>query len=103
MIYLLATVEIKPGELERFTEVLAEYVPIAEKHGMRLVASWRTVVGTVPEVTDVWAFQNLDHFEKARQAMAEDPERQRVYARAQSCIARETFKLVSALPFSPLQ
>lgn len=103
MVYFLATIEIKPGELDGFTEALKEYVPIAERHGMRLVGSWRTVVGTIPEVTDLWAFDNLDHFEKVRQAMAEDPERQRAYAKAQSYVARATFKLISALPFSPLQ
>lgn len=103
MVYLLATIEIKIGEQELFIEALREYVPIVERHGMKLVGSWRTVVGTVPEITDLWAFKDMGHFEKVRQAIAEDPERQRAYTKAQSHVKHETFKLLTSLPFSPIQ
>ena len=102
MIYLMATEEIKQGELDGFIKCLEEYIPIAEKHGMRLVGSWQTQIGTIPEVTDLWAFDNLGHFEKVRQAMAEDPEYRSIYPKIQAFVVRETLKIVRPLPFSPM-
>lgn len=104
MIYLLATVQLQTGKLQEFSDVLSqEYLPIAESYGQKLVGTWRTVVGNVDEVTDLWAFESLEHFERVRGSLAQNPDWQKAYVRLRSVIAAESHKIISPLPFSPLR
>lgn len=103
MLYLMATVQLHTGKLQEFNDILSkEYLPVAQKYGQKLVGSWRTLIGNVDEVTDLWAFNSLEHFEKVRASLAENPEWQRAYARLRSVIAAESHKVVSPLPVSPM-
>ncbi|MDO8490397.1 MAG: NIPSNAP family protein [Dehalococcoidia bacterium] len=104
MIYLLATAQLHTGKLQEFSDILSkEYLPIAEKHGQKLVGAWRTVVGNVDEITDLWAFNSLAHFEQVRGALAQNPDWQKAYARLRSVIAAESHKIIGPLSFSPLK
>jgi len=104
MIYLLATVQLHTGKLQEFSDILSkEYLPIAEKQGQKLVGTWKTVVGNVDEVTDLWAFNSLEHFEKVRGTLAQNPDWQKAYVRLRSTVAAESHKIISPLSFSPLK
>lgn len=104
MIYLLATVQLNTGKLQEFSDILSkEYLPIAEKQGQKLVGTWRTVVGNVDEVIDLWAFDSLEHFSKVRAALAQNPEWQKAYVRLRSTVAAENHRIISPLAFSPLK
>lgn len=101
MIYLIASIVLLPETVQEFNDILEkEYLPIARKHGAILVASWRTTVGNVDEVTDVWEFESLEKFEKIRQSQFQDPEYQRVRKKIRSLMTSTTHKLASPLPCS---
>lgn len=103
MIYMQATIQLRPGTLDDFAETLhKEYIPVAQKHGMKLVASWRCLVGPAEEVTDIWAFESLAHWEKVRQSQAQDPVWRAAYNKVRSYCIIETLKLLTPLPFSPM-
>lgn len=102
MIYLVATIQLAPEKVEEFSNILAkDYLPVVSKHGQKLIASWRTVIGNVDEVTDVWEFESLAHMEKVRQSLFTDPDYLKVRRKVRSLMTSESIKIVAPLPFSP--
>ena len=79
MIYLLAVVRVVPGKSGEFAELFEkEMLPAAKAIGWNLVAQWNTSVGTQAEVTDLWAYRDLEDMQRVHDAMAKSlavPER----------------------------
>ncbi len=102
MIYLLATVVVAPGKVGEFSQFLGNrFIPYFEKHGARLIGSWVTTIGRRDEVTDVWAFKNLAHYEEVMQTIKADKEFAPLRETVCSLTLEETTKIVSPLPCSP--
>ncbi len=58
-----------------------EYLPLCNKHGQKLVAAWRTTVGTCDEATNLFVFDSMEEFSRIRQSMRDDLEVQAAYKR----------------------
>lgn len=81
MIYELRVYEVVPGKLpalnKRFAEITHKYF---EKHGMKEVGYWTTMIGTSGTLTYMLAFESLAAREKAFAAFGADPDRQKAFA-----------------------
>jgi hypothetical protein len=112
MIYELRVYEIESGRApavhQRFGEVIK---PMFEKHNMRVIGFWETVIGVTNRLTYLLQFDDLAHREKAWDAFSNDPIRKDPefiraraeneaggpnYGRIESTILRPTW-------YSPLQ
>ncbi len=77
MIYELRTYTLKPGAVPEFEERFAKRLPFREKHSA-LGAFWHTEFGTLNQVVHVWPFDDLQHRQNVRDAMAKDEDLSRM-------------------------
>ena len=73
MIYELRTYTLKPGSVPEFEERFAKRKPLREKHS-KLGGFWHTEFGTLNQVVHIWPYENLQHRQDVRDAMAQDPD-----------------------------
>ena len=75
MIYEWRIYEAVPGKMgalnDRFQKITLK---LFEKHGIKVVGFWETVVGTSNNLYYMLAFENMAHREKAWNAFIADPE-----------------------------
>lgn len=104
MIYLMATVDVLSGKREEFVNILRdEFIPLTEKHGQKLVASWRSVSGTVDQIIDMWSYESFEHFEKVSRSQMRDPEWRATSTKLRPLVLCENLQLLTAFPFSPIK
>jgi hypothetical protein len=104
MIYLEATLRVVPGKMDEFMEVFSnEYLPASEKLGRKLAAQWRTFIGTLDEVVDLWAYDDLAHMQRFQEARQKDEEMAKAGKRLRALIAYETTKLLIPTPYSAMK
>ncbi len=73
MIYELLTIDVKPNKVKEFNEFwLREALPVWEKHGIKHIGSWVTLIGKSNEVIRLFEYKDLAHFEQWRQFCSED-------------------------------
>jgi hypothetical protein len=103
MIYLEASIKVAPGKMNEFMEVFSkEYVSASEKLGRKLTAQWRTIVGTLDEFVDLWAYDDLAHMQRFQEARKKDEEIIKAGERLRSLIAYETIRLLAPTPYSAI-
>ena len=104
MIFFQTTMEMAPGTAHQFDKMLGQHLaPCMDKYGGKLVGSWEAAVGTLNEITDLWSFNDMAHFEKAMQSFGMDAELRPHLMALQSMVVRETMKLLRPLRCSPLR
>ncbi len=104
MIYMIASIFLLPEKFLEFNDIMEkEYLPVVTKHGSKLVASLQTTIGDVDEVTDIWEFENLEKFEKIRQAQFNDPQYMKVRKKFRAMMKAETIKVATPFPCSPMK
>jgi NIPSNAP protein len=96
MIYLQASIKLRPGKLQDFVSLLNGLTPVVGKHGWKLLGSYATVVGRLNTVVDLWELPN----EAAIQAALSDSEMAKHAPRISEIIEDETLTLVNKLPIS---
>ncbi len=75
MIYELRVYEVAPGKMAVLNERFARGTcPIFEKHGMKIVGFWETVVGTSNQLTYMLGYKDLGDRERAWRELNADPE-----------------------------
>ena len=105
MLYMMATLRLKDtAKVQEFNDLLEkELKPVAERHGQRLIGSFRTVVGDVFKVVDLWAFDSWESFAKARESLPQDIQYQEAAAKIQSLSQFEKLNILRPLPVSPMK
>ena len=104
MIYLEASLRVVPGKMNEFMQVFEkEFLPASNKLGRKLVAQWRTTVGTLDEVTDLWGYDDLAHMQRVQEARAKNPEFIKASEHLRSLIAYETTRLMVPTPLSAMK
>ncbi len=104
MVYLHATLQLTPFKSAQFSKLMTtSVVPLFEKHGAKLIGSWETIVGNQNEVTDLWSFDSVAHFEASLQSLVRDPEWSSVKEAMTPLILKERTKLLTPLKCSPLK
>ncbi|MFC1981825.1 NIPSNAP family protein [Chloroflexota bacterium] len=95
MIYEMITVEVIPGKLEEFHDVwLKESLPYWEKHGIKHIGSWETVIGDAHEVFRLFAFDDFAHYERWRRFLSDDEEGKQLSRRMFSYLTRSVRKIL---------
>lgn len=107
MIYEYRVYEAMPGKLPalntRFREVTLR---LFEKHGLKVVGFWETVVGTSNQLHYMLSFQNLGDRERAWAAFGADAEWQAARAESEKdgpLVARIQNSIWRPTDYSPLQ
>jgi hypothetical protein len=96
MIYEMRTYTLKPGKVAEFEDRFAQRLPYREKHS-KLGAFWHTEFGPLNQVVHVWPFESLQHRMEVREAMAKDPDLQRM--RGTDLIASQESEIYMPAPF----
>ena len=101
MIYVEASLRVVPGKMNELMEVFEkEYLPISNKLGRTLAAQWRTSIGTLDEITDLWAYDDLSHMQRFQEARSQSAEFKEASEHLRALIAYETTRLLVPTPLS---
>ncbi len=104
MIHLEASLEVVSGKINEFMEVFEkEFLPASNKLGRKLVAQWRTTIGTLDEITDLWAFDDLTDMQRFQEARVKSPELIKASEHLRSLIAHEATRLMVPTTLSPMK
>lgn len=110
MIYLHVIAHHVRGKTDEAAELYRKnWLPIAERHGQKLIGSWRTSFGVYDELTGIYAFESLADLERSRREQAKDPDVIKMRAEGgplsqlYSLVTFEQSKLMVPMPHSPLQ
>lgn len=104
MIYDLRTYEVRPGTVGEYIEVFGTHaLPVAERHGCKLVGCLTSRVGALNQVIHIWEYQDLADFETKRAARDADPSWAVYRSKAHGYLVRQENKIMNGAPFSPLR
>ena len=103
MIFLHVTVKIQRGKTNEWAKMFEEHLlPAMKKHGQRLVGAWKTSVGAYDEVTDLYAFENFEEFQRIREKLFNDPDIQEWLPKIYEITGPEESKILSPLGYGEL-
>ncbi|HJU28045.1 MAG TPA: NIPSNAP family protein [Candidatus Binataceae bacterium] len=94
MMYLQASIKLRPGKLPDFISLLNDLTPAVAKHGWKLIGSYASVVGRLNTVVDLWEIPNAN----AVEAVLSDPEMQKNGPRISEIVEDETLTVLTKLP-----
>ena len=94
MMYVQASIKLRPGKLQDFVKLLNEVTPFIAKHGWKLIGSYGSVVGRLNTVVDWWEIPNAD----AVPAALADPEFAKWGPRISEIIEDEVLSILTKLP-----
>lgn len=97
--YLHVTMKIQPGQMARFTAVMAEMVPVLEERGWKLLGAWSNVIGRLDTVVDLWELEDANAVRSTLVAAAGHPDFPRWYQELSEVVAEETLQLMMPLPY----
>ena len=100
-VYLMATLEIKPGEMARFSKVLGEMVPIVESVGWRLATAFTLRTGPLNTVVDLWELPDFNAMNVGMGAIAANKRFPHIAAELQACVIRETLCFADKIDYAP--
>ncbi len=104
MLYLEASLKVVPGKMKELMEVFEkEYLPLSNKFGRKLAAQWTTSIGTLDEVVDLWAYEDLTHMQRFNEARAKSPEFAKASEHLRALIAYEEVRLMVPTPLSEMK
>lgn len=91
--YSMAILQVSPGKMPQFIAALE-----ASAKALPIIASWRTIVGTQDEITDVWkGALGQAGYSPAAEGMKQ------WFRDLRELAPRERLRVVYPLPYSPLQ
>jgi hypothetical protein len=96
---LHVTLEIRPGQMARFTAVMAEMVPAMEERGWKLLGAWSNLLGRLDTVVDVWEVEDANAVGSTLRAAAGHPDFPRWYEELSEVVLEETLQLMMPLPY----
>ena len=103
MVYELRVYTLQPGKVPEFQALIEkEALPVISKYS-KLVGWWSTEVGSLNEVVHIWAYEDLNHRERARKAQGEDAQLQAFRPKAQAMVVSQYNKILTPASFSPLK
>ena len=104
MVYVEASLRVVPGKMNEFmTAFEKDFLPVSNELGRKLIAQWRTTVGTLDEIVNLWGYDDLAHMQRIQQAGTESPEFIEAGTHLRSLIAYETTRLMVPTPLSSMK
>ncbi|MGH8013939.1 MAG: NIPSNAP family protein [Candidatus Binataceae bacterium] len=94
MIYVQASIKLRPGKLPDFIALMKSVIPVIGKHGWKLIGSYSAVVGRFHTVLDLWELPEAN----AIAAALGDPAFEEFAPRIAEIIEDETLTVLTKLP-----
>ena len=98
-VYLIATIETKPGGLPGLVEAIAEMIPILETEGWTLFSAFTQRTGQLGVVIDIWELPDRNAMDAGMGAVARSPGFPEISAKLQASIAKETLVFADKLDY----
>jgi hypothetical protein len=104
MIYLEAQLTVEHGKMDEFMEIFEKViVPESTKMNRILIGQWRTSIGTLGEITNLWSYEDLAAMQRFNESRAKNPTLSKAFERLTACVSHETLKLMVPTKASPLK
>ncbi len=103
MIYMETSLVIHPDQEAAYREAEKGMYPMIEKFGVKVIGSWRTLIGDSNEYTILFAYEDMGQLQKSAMAMMQDKEYQAVWQKIPPLIISQSRKIMMPLPTSPLK
>jgi hypothetical protein len=100
--YVMSQIQLKYGfaNQRRYQAAMATVQEYFESQNEKLVLSTTTRVGTLFEVTTIWAVEDQGHHQRViANAPLDDPKVQRALADLAAVVDREEIRFLESLPF----
>ena len=97
--FMFAKVQLKYGQLPLFAEVMSHIVPTMESKGWRLMGAYRTTLGTLYEVWDLWEVPDANATQNDLAAAVADPDVAAWAARLRECVETEELRFLAELTY----
>ena len=92
---LKVTYRIRAHHLAAFEQLFSDQIlPLIQRHDLRLLGFWRTLVGNIGEYLELWEFRSIADFEKSWKRLLKDPELERIFELTGPMVEDETFSLL---------
>ena len=98
MAFMFAHIKLRPGKVQKFTEMLSGIAPLVEKHGWKLQGSYFNVIGRLNTVVDVWEIPDANAVQTTLEIASQDPEFQKWIPVIEECVEDETLQVMTKLP-----
>jgi hypothetical protein len=98
-VYLIATIETRPGGMPALVGAIAEMIPILETKGWTLASAFTHRTGLLGTVIDIWEMPDANSMTLGMAAIAQSPGFPRIQQALQDSIARETLVLADKLEY----
>ena len=103
MTYLHITIDVLPGKMDEFHDFWSKTsLPLWEKYGAKHIGSWSTAIGKANEITRLFAFESLAHYEKFQTFLFKEEEGRELQRKVFQYIAGSSFKFLVPAAYSPL-
>jgi hypothetical protein len=99
--YVLARLQLKYGQVGRFSEIMGHLVAVLEQKGWKLLGAYQTQVGRLWEVWDLWEVPGAGSIESVLAVAAREPEFREWAAQLPECVEEEELRYLVKLPYSP--
>ena len=98
-VYLLANIEVKAGQFERFKAVMAETQACVVAAGWKLTGAFMHRTGQLSTVVDIWELDDFNHMNTGMAAVAQHPEFARISATLAEVVVKETLTLADRIKY----
>ena len=103
MIYELRTYTCYSGKQAAQVEAMEKAMPILERHGIRLVGVWTTIIGRSEELVWMLEYESLADREKKWAEFHQDPELRKLLNELGPVAQFHENKILQPTAFSPLR
>lgn len=97
--YLLARLHVKYGKVMEFDALMGAMRPHVERHGWRLEGSYRSIIGNLTEILDVWQLPDANAVAELRVKFQSEPETIELTRGLAEILTGEELTLAEQLPF----
>ena len=74
MIYDMRIYDLQPGSVPKYMAAVEEVaIKIRQDYGVKLAGWYYTDIGPLNRIVHIWAYEDYTHFERAREAVRNDP------------------------------
>lgn len=104
MIYEERDYRIKAGKLAEFVKIYGDHgLPLQKEHLGTFIAYFTSEIGELNHVVALWGYESLDDRAARRKRMLADPRWQNYLRMVDGLIDIQSSRILSPVPYSPLQ